>query len=406
MAHEMRMPALGQTTDELRIVSWLKREGESVKMGEPLLEVETDKAVLTVESAYSGTVLKILYPADETLEVGTVIAYVGQPGESVGASNGGAAPHATTAASNDANGAHAPMQEAAPAPVVAPSGGPMLASPVARQMAREHGIDLAGVRGSGPGGRIERKDVEVLIGAAAPAAPAAAPATATAAQAGDAERDVPRHRQVIAQRLTRSVQTIPQIALMASVDMTQAKATLDAQRAAGLSGLTYTHLILRAVARALRAHPNVNTLWRAEGPKLWSLAQANVGLAVADEDTLLVATIAEPDQQELARTRPGRDGRDAARAQQRALAGGYRPGGDHGEQPRHASRGRLRGDRRSRSDGDPGGRARGRRGGGHQRRRPRRPPGDADADRRSSRGRWRRRRGSSWRRFARTWSAA
>ena len=96
----------------------------------------------------------------------------------------------------------------------------MLASPVARQMAREHGIDLARVRGSGPGGRIERKDVEALIGAAAPAA---APATATAAQAGDADRDVPRHRQVIAQRLTRSVQTIPQIALMASVDMTQAQ---------------------------------------------------------------------------------------------------------------------------------------------------------------------------------------
>src|SRR5579871_805897 len=112
MPHEMRMPALGQTTDELRIVSWLKREGESVKMGEPLLEVETDKAILTVESAYSGTVLKILYPADETLEVGTVIAYVGQPGESVGASNG-ATPQAATVASNGANGAHASVAEAA-----------------------------------------------------------------------------------------------------------------------------------------------------------------------------------------------------------------------------------------------------------------------------------------------------
>src|SRR5262249_53873629 len=151
---------------------------------EPLLEVETDKAVLTVESAYSGTVLKILYPADETLEVGTVIAYVGQPGESVGAT-----PQAAHAASNGAT-----------APVAAPGGGPVLASPGAGQMPREHGIDLADVRGSGPGGRIERKDIEALIGGVAPAATSAAPATsmALAAQAEASDRDVPRHRQVIA----------------------------------------------------------------------------------------------------------------------------------------------------------------------------------------------------------------
>jgi pyruvate dehydrogenase E2 component (dihydrolipoamide acetyltransferase) len=294
MPHEMRMPALGQTSDELRIVSWLKSEGESVKMGEPLLEVETDKAVLTVESAYNGTVLKILYPADKTLESGTVIAYVGQPGESVDASDG-VSPQVPKA---DSDGAHAPAPEAASAPVAVPSGGPVLASPVARQIAREHGIDLASVHGSGPGGRIERRDIEALIGGAAPAATPASPTT-MAAQAEYTDRDVPRHRQAIAQRLTRSAQTIPQIALMASVDMTLAKAVLDALRAAGLGGLTYTHLILRAVARALRAHPTVNMLWGAEGPKLRTLTRANVGLAVAGDDTLLVATIAEPDQQPL-----------------------------------------------------------------------------------------------------------
>ena len=102
---------------------------------------------------------------------------------------------------------------------------------------------------------------------------------------------------MIAQRLTRSVQTIPQITLMASVDMTQARALLDAQRAAGLSTLSYTHLILRAVARALRAHPRLNTLWLADGPTLRTLPQANVGLAIASDDNLLVATIAEPDRQ-------------------------------------------------------------------------------------------------------------
>src|SRR5690242_7732351 len=122
MPHEMRMPALGQTSDELRIVAWLKREGESVKLGEPLLDVETDKAVLTVESAYTGTVLKILYPADETLESGTVIAYVGQPGEAIATLNG-AAPQASCAGA--CAGAQAPAQEAAPAQVAAPSDGPV-----------------------------------------------------------------------------------------------------------------------------------------------------------------------------------------------------------------------------------------------------------------------------------------
>src|SRR5262249_52010954 len=116
---------------------------------------------------------------------------------------------------------------------------------------------------------------------------------------GAQDRDVPRHRQVIAQRLTRSVQMIPQITLMATADMTRARAWLDAQRAAGLAGLTYTHLILRAVARALRAHQNINMLWRAEGPWLRALPQAHVGLAIAGDDTLVVATIAEPDKQVL-----------------------------------------------------------------------------------------------------------
>ena len=190
----------------------------------------------------------------------------------------------------------------------------VLASPVARRLAREHGIEIASVRGSGPDGRIERRDVEALIGGATAvaepvqASPVVTPAeTAPAMERaqpvqtpnGTLDRDVPRHRQVIAQRLTRSVQMIPQIALMTTADMTRARAWLDAQRATGLASLTYTHLILRAVARALRAHPTVNTLWRAEGPWLRVLPQAHVGLAIAGEDTLMVATIAEPDRQQL-----------------------------------------------------------------------------------------------------------
>jgi pyruvate dehydrogenase E2 component (dihydrolipoamide acetyltransferase) len=161
----------------------------------------------------------------------------------------------------------------------------VLALPAVRKLALEHGIDLDGVRGSGPDGRIERKDVQSLIEAAA--------------SADSSDHPAPRHRQVIAQRLTRSAQTIPQITLMASADMTRARALLDAQRAAGLPSLGYTHLILRAVARALRAHPRLNALWLTDGPTLRTLARANVGLAIAAEDNLLVATIAAPDRLSL-----------------------------------------------------------------------------------------------------------
>jgi len=299
---EVRMPALGQTSDEVRILLWRKREGERVAIGEPLLEVETDKAALTVESAFTGTMAKIERQAGETVEAGTVIAYLLTAGEA-GASNG-----AQTNGVGMGDEAHPEGTSVRRHNVSA------LASPVARRLAREHGIEIASVRGSGPDGRIERRDVEALIGAmtavAEPGqvspvvastgtASAIVPVEAVQPPARMLDRDVPRRRQVIAQRLTRSVQMIPQITLMATADMTRARAWLDAQRAAGLAGLTYTHLILRAVALALRAHPNINTLWRAEGPWLRALPRADVGLAIAGDDTLLVATIAEPDQHEL-----------------------------------------------------------------------------------------------------------
>lgn len=302
MPQEVRMPALGQTSDEVRILLWRKREGERVTIGEPLLEVETDKAALTVESAFTGTMAKIERQAGETVEAGTVIAYLLTAGEA-GASNGA-----------QTNGVGMGDEAHPEGTSVRRHNVSVLASPVARRLAREHGIEIASVRGSGPDGRIERRDVEALIGAmTAVAEPiqaspvVASTRTASATVPGETgqplarmwDRDVPRHRQVIAQRLTRSVQMTPQITLMATADMTRARAWLDAQRAAGLAGLTYTHLILRAVALALRAHPNINTLWRAEGPWLRALPQADVGLAIAGNDTLLVTTIAEPDQQEL-----------------------------------------------------------------------------------------------------------
>ena len=255
MARPVRMPPLGATSDELQIVQWLKEVGSIVRQGEPLLEVETDKATLEVEAAVAGTLLAVLHGPGETVSVGEVLAYVGAPGEDV--------------------------------PVAEPSAPPAAkrqAVPTARRLAQEHDIDLASVHGSGPGGRIEKQDVLVLI---------------DVASAAEGELELSRHRRAVAERLTRSVLTIPQFSVAVDVDMRSAAAQLAQARADGLAGLTYTHLLLRATAGALREHPALNRLWVREGPRLRQLERVDVGLAVAGEDTLLVPTIAEPDLVEL-----------------------------------------------------------------------------------------------------------
>jgi len=256
MARPVRMPPLGETSGELRIVQWLASVGSTVEQGEPLLEVETDKATLEVEAAVSGTLLAVLHGPDETVAVGEVLGFIGAPGEEV------------------------PLVEpAATGPVSKKQ-----AVPFARRLAQEHGIDLASVSGSGPGGRIEKQDVLALI---------------EAAPVPEGEIEVSRHRRAVAERLTRSVQTIPQFSAAVDVDMHQAAAQLARERAGGAAGLTYTHLLLRATAGALREHPALNRLWLADGPRLRQLERADVGLAVAGEETLLVTTITEPDLLDL-----------------------------------------------------------------------------------------------------------
>ena len=257
MPRPVRMPPLGATSNELRIVQWLKDVGANVEQGELLLEVETDKATLEVEAAVSGTLLAVLYGPGETVAVGEVLAFVGSPGEDVPAVEA-SAPQNTDKRQ---------------------------AVPVARKLAHEHGIDLASVHGSGPGGRIEKQDVLALIDTAA---------------VPEGESELSRHRRAVAERLTRSVQTIPQFNAAVDVDMRSAAAHVEQARAGGLAGFTYTHLLLRATAHALRECPGLNRLWVREGPRLRQLEQFDVGLAVAGEDTLLVQTISEPDAVDLA----------------------------------------------------------------------------------------------------------
>lgn len=282
MATPIRMPALAQTSDELRLTAWLKTEGEQVTEGEPLFEAETDKAELEVEATASGTLLRCLAGPGETVSTGTVVAWVGHPGEDIpqavpGVPGAVAGPGRAPAAVSPSPGVSAPASVPA-----TDSSSRLPATPAARVLARERGIDLAQVTGSGPGGRIERRDVLVAVGGAGPP------------RADDGTTDaVPPHRRAIVARLARAA-TVPQFTVSRTVDARPALA-----RAAGLDGVTLTHVLLQAAAAALRAMPYVNRVWLDDGPRFLRLAHCHVGLAIAADDNLIVATIPEPDRLSL-----------------------------------------------------------------------------------------------------------
>jgi pyruvate dehydrogenase E2 component (dihydrolipoamide acetyltransferase) len=278
MATPIRMPALAQTSDELRLTAWLKTEGEQVTEGEPLFEAETDKAELEVEATTSGTLLRCLAGPGETVSIGAVVAWIGQPGEDIPQAGPGV-PGGTAVAQPDL----APASASPPASVSLPDSSSRLpATPAARVLARAQGIDLAQLTGSGPGGRIERRDVvAVLDGAGLPQPD------------GGTTDAVPPRRRAIAARLSRAA-TVPQFTVSRTVDARPALA-----RAAGLDGVTLTHILLRAAAAALRAMPDVNRVWLDDGPRFLRLAHCHVGLAIAADDNLIVATIPEPDRLDL-----------------------------------------------------------------------------------------------------------
>jgi pyruvate dehydrogenase E2 component (dihydrolipoamide acetyltransferase) len=261
------MPSLGQTSDEIRIAQWLKKPGETVLEGEPLLEVETDKATLEVEASSSGILVGIVHESGTVVTAGAVIGWIGERGDEIPVeedSPAAAPPSAKTREPGE--------------PATAPSPpGRVLAAPVVRALAREHGLEINEIRGSGPGGRVEREDVLAAIG-----------------QPGPEGELVPAQRRAIAARLGRAA-AVPQFSLATTVELTRALSELEAT-----PGGTVTHLLLRAVGAALRLHPELNRVWVDDGPRLWTIEPIRVGLAVAVEDRLLVPSLADPDRGTLA----------------------------------------------------------------------------------------------------------
>ncbi len=295
MASEVRLPRLGQGMESGTIVKWLKAEGERVERGEPLYEVDTDKATQEVEADASGVLLRIAV-AEGEVPVGETVGLIGEPGEAFedapapeGADGAAAAPAPAERPAGTEAAAVAPP----PAPVgAAPDAeGRVKASPLARRIARERGIELRVLRGTGPEGRIVADDVEGAA-AAAPAVPVSgevSPAPAPA-PAPEVERvPLTQVRRTIARRLDAAWQ-IPVFQLTVSVEMTHANALVERSRELDPEvRVTVTDLLAKVCARALMRHRELNAAFADDG--LVRFPTANVGIAVAAPQGLVVPVI-------------------------------------------------------------------------------------------------------------------
>ena len=305
MATQVVLPKLGLTQEEGTVVRWVKTEGSRVAKGEPLFEVLTDKATIEVEAPASGILLQILVPEGTTAPVATPIAVIGEPGERIAA-----AARPAPAESGAAPVRALPAAQAAPAGVAAGGvpvrDGRVRVSPRARALAESHGIDLRALRGSGPDGRIVERDVQRAIdGAQRGAAPPARTISAvTATPAGPSVPSVvsARLRTIIARRMTESLREAAQLTLTTEADMADATRLRDEvgaelERRGGVRP-TYTDLVVRAAAIALRDHPRLNARWTGDGVRLQ--ADIHIGVAVALDEGLVVPVVRHADRATLA----------------------------------------------------------------------------------------------------------
>jgi pyruvate dehydrogenase E2 component (dihydrolipoamide acetyltransferase) len=319
---EIVMPRLSDSMEEGTILKWLRSDGDAVKRGDPLAEIETDKATLSYEADAAG-VLTIVASAGETHPIGTVIARLEDSGGGAGGDGADEAVDAKAPAEPVSEGVPvdkpaaegAPVQAepapAPPAPAPAPgsSSGRVKASPLARRIARERGIDLQALAGSGPGGRIVRDDVESALPtdetAAVPAAPAleAPPAQPGAtSEPGAAKGDLSvqqltRTQQLIARRMAESKATIPDFALRSEIDMEACRTLRSDLKALGGEVPSYNDMVVKACALALREFPRANGSYRDGHFELHG--RVNVGVAVAAPDVLAVPTVFDADRKSL-----------------------------------------------------------------------------------------------------------
>jgi len=321
MATQVHMEALSPTMEEGRLVKWAKREGEAVKTGDTLAEVETDKAVMELVARADGQLIKVMVAEGTTVPVGSVVAYIGAPGEKIdgaGSQEPGAGPPKAAPA-----GAQQPPPAAsprAPTPAAAPADATRVkASPLARRIAQEAGVDLKLVQGSGPGGRVIKRDVEGGATQARAAAPPA-PVSRLPTPSGAAYDDVPltQIRKTIAKRLAASIGPIPHFFLTTEVDMERAAEARDAlNKQLGDQGkVSFNDIVIKAVAIALTKHRACNAWFQDDHIRYWN--EVHIGMAVAVEDGLITPVIRDADRKSL--TEIGTEARELAqRARNRRL---------------------------------------------------------------------------------------
>jgi pyruvate dehydrogenase E2 component (dihydrolipoamide acetyltransferase) len=301
---QVTMPRLSDSMEEGTIIRWLKADGDEVRRGDEIVEIETDKATMAYEADADGT-LSILLAEGATAAVGSPIATIGEVAAAIPASAPAPAPAAApapalsasaTSASATRNGGAATSPASAvataPAPARAASGRARLnSSPLARRIAQRLGVDIASIAGSGPHGRIVKADV-IAVTLAAPA-PAQAAATAAAPvaspESGATLVELSKTQTLIARRMVESRATVPDFALDVDVDMTAALAMRSELKQIADPAPSLNDLVIKACAIALRRHPRANGSYRDGRFELWS--EINVGFAVAAEDALVVPVV-------------------------------------------------------------------------------------------------------------------
>lgn len=314
------MPSLSPTMTEGKILNWRKKVGDKISSGEIIAEIETDKSNLEIESYEDGTLAKIVVAENQMAKVGAPIAFIAGKGGKAGASAPAPAPAAPQA---QAPKAVAPAPAAAPAApkaaapkAAAPAGGRVRASPLAKRMAKDRGLDLAALHGSGPLGRVVKKDIEAALAQGAPKA-AAAPARAAVPGVRPEPKSVPisSMRRVIAQRMTEVKPGVPHFYLTVDVEMDAAMKIREEAKALE-SKVSVNDIIVKAAAIALRRYPKINV--SLQGDHIVQFGTADVGIAVALEEGLITPIIRDADQKGLAAI--SAEARDLAeRARKRAL---------------------------------------------------------------------------------------
>jgi len=296
---EIVMPRLSDSMEEGVILKWLKRVGDEVAVGDELVEIETDKANMAYESDVAGTLTQVLAEEGDALPIGAPIAVVGDPddkgsaGQAAGPVTAGDPPSPPVAKASSGR-----VPPTVPPAARAVNGERVKASPLARRVARDAGVDLASVTGSGPGGRIVKADVEG----------AEVPAVASAPQAGETEtakgtttyQELTRLQQVVSRRMAESKATAPHFYLQSEIDMSAAVAARGRLKALTPEGEvvpSFNDMVVKACALALREHPLANGSYKDGRFELYS--RVNVGVAVAAQDALVVPTVFDADRKGL-----------------------------------------------------------------------------------------------------------